>query len=700
MAIDLFLLLRKDRMASKRRRTDESNVDSSSGRKPALSKSSKKPPRVRRSDPGDVLDAFSINLDQAELGQWLSEAEGLLWGTSGFADADAEVAKARAKLTRSPDNVEAYLTLADHAADDRAALPLYEKAVAAGERAIGRANFARLAGRFWSEPKTRPYMHARLSLARCLWALSRRDESLSHANDLLRLNPIDNQGVRYVLLNNLIALDRFDDARALIRKYDEPSAAWAFSKVLVAFHNGGDSPTTRDALKAARRINKHVVPYLLGQKAPPESLPGLYRPGDKSEAAVYLEESFGTWRQVPGALTWLRSVASAEPQSRRLSSGSGASKRRQAAARGTGPTLRAKKKLRKLPLKYGTVWQVTIESFRQPGEADSSPEVSWMILVVNEQTGQLIVQDVVEAKPTAALLWDRLIDAMENPVDGAPCRPSEIQTRPDDVWQALEPHLQEIEVDVIPREKLEQLDELVSQMHLQLRGVDNRGGMIDGDELPDAGIARLYAAAAEFNRRRPWHFVPSDAVLRVEGSAVGARPRYCVVMGQSAMTFGLSIYHSVEQIRAVFSGGCGGCDDDDCDDADCDESKCQACDQGSCSSFDDNLTPLGSTLAVIYDTADTMSAGDLAAIERHGWPVAGPEAYPTIYRTTAQLTAEPATAADLRLLAACLIAIPGFAARHPFDRGDSPSEEFSFLDGDQPLTLAISWVREDNDAGD
>jgi hypothetical protein len=161
------------------------------------------------------------------------------------------------------------------------------------------------------------------------------------------------------------------------------------------------------------------------------------------------------------------------------------------------------------------------------------------------------------------------------------------------------------------------------------------------------------------------------------------------------MTFGLSVYHSLEQIRSMFEGGCcGGGEDGECVDEECSELECGTCDVGGCSKSELDLKPLMSSLAVVYGTADEIPPTDLAAIKRLGWPIAGPEAYPAVYRTTAQLTPEQPTVADLRLLAACLIAIPGFATRHPFDRGGSPREDFSFSHGDRQVTLTLSWARE------
>ena len=101
----------------------------------------------------------------------------------------------------SPDCADAYVLLAEQARNRKEALELFEQGVAAGERALGPQMFRDEVGNFWGILETRPYMRARLGLAECLWTSGRRDESVVHLQDMLRLNPGDNQGLRLILVN-------------------------------------------------------------------------------------------------------------------------------------------------------------------------------------------------------------------------------------------------------------------------------------------------------------------------------------------------------------------------------------------------------------------------------------------------------------------------------------------------------------------
>jgi hypothetical protein len=42
------------------------------------------------------------------------------------------------------------------------------------------------------------------------------------------------------------------------------------------------------------------------------------------------------------------------------------------------------------------------------------------------------------------LLWDTLVQAMQNPSAGEPHRPTQLQVRADERWQSLQPHFEEV----------------------------------------------------------------------------------------------------------------------------------------------------------------------------------------------------------------------------------------------------------------
>jgi tetratricopeptide (TPR) repeat protein len=225
---------------------------------------------------------------------------------------------ARQALRISPDCADAYVVLAGTIArTPEEALPLYGQGVAAGERAIGDRRFVEEAGHFWGIIATRPYMRARVGLARTLWALGRRHEAIMHYSDMLRLNPNDNQGVRDLLLAALLAVGDTARARELLGQYGDASATWAYGQALVSFRMDGDSPVARRHVRAALRTNPHVPAYLLGRKRPPKERPPFYSIGSPEEAVLCAEAQIEAWQAAPGALEWLAAAAPAETTPRK-----------------------------------------------------------------------------------------------------------------------------------------------------------------------------------------------------------------------------------------------------------------------------------------------------------------------------------------------------------------------------------------------
>jgi len=228
----------------------------------------------------------------------------------------------RKALALSPDCADAYVLLAEEATDAAAPLDLYRQAIAAGERAIGPEIMRDEVGHFWGIVKTRPYMRAKMGLAHCLQEMNRIEEAIGQYQDLLRLNPNDNQGVRDVLLPLLLKTGRDTEAGALLEQYaDDASATWTYGWALWAFRQEGESPAARERLRQAIKANRHVPKYLTGKAEIPELLPDSYSLGSAEEAVLCAVELFDAWKATPGADRWLLSSTPAKPKTHRKKPG-------------------------------------------------------------------------------------------------------------------------------------------------------------------------------------------------------------------------------------------------------------------------------------------------------------------------------------------------------------------------------------------
>jgi tetratricopeptide (TPR) repeat protein len=215
---------------------------------------------------------------------------------------------ARQALEISPDCADAYVLLAEEARSLPEAKQLFEQGVGAGERALGPHKFEEDLGHFWGMIETRPYMRARAGLASCLWQLGERRAAIDHYTDMLRLNPGDNQGIRYVLANCLLREGNDAALARLLDQYkDDAMAEWLYTRALLAFRREGASKKADAALKKALKQNAFVPAYLLSKKRLPQQMPGYIGFGDENEAVSYAAGATAIWRETPGALEWLSS---------------------------------------------------------------------------------------------------------------------------------------------------------------------------------------------------------------------------------------------------------------------------------------------------------------------------------------------------------------------------------------------------------
>ncbi len=255
---------------------------------------------------------FAAQLAASRVSSKVDEAQDLMFDAWDCEDPKKRVMLARAALKISADCADAYVLLAQETADTAdEAIVLFGQGVAAGERALGPAAFKDDVGMFWGLLETRPYMRARQGLALALWDAGRADDAVKHGQEMLRLNPNDNQGIRYLVAGWLQLLARDEEVGVLLSQYKgDISAEWAWITALAAFRKHGDRPVARKALLRAIEVNPYVAPYLLKLKRLPRGFPAYVEMGGKDEAAAYVRHAGAAWRQPSSALGWLADTLS------------------------------------------------------------------------------------------------------------------------------------------------------------------------------------------------------------------------------------------------------------------------------------------------------------------------------------------------------------------------------------------------------
>lgn len=204
------------------------------------------------------------------------------------------------------DCIEAYEYLGSIENTAEIAILFFEKGVSIGRKWYGGPYLKAHKGMFWGLHETRAFMRCLQQNADCLSHLGQIVEASVILEEMIQLNPNDNQGVRYQLLLLLLQLD--DHKKFL--KYDkmfseDTTSAILFTRALFVFKTEGEKEKANELLTTAIKNNKHVAKRLLSPKHIIE-IAEAYSTGSEDEADFYASFAQDVWASTAGARAWLK----------------------------------------------------------------------------------------------------------------------------------------------------------------------------------------------------------------------------------------------------------------------------------------------------------------------------------------------------------------------------------------------------------
>jgi tetratricopeptide (TPR) repeat protein len=209
-------------------------------------------------------------------------------------------------LQRHPEHLDVRDRLAhvyEEIGQDDRAKPLLEEAVTLGRRAFPPA-FRSGDLLEWGWLENRPFLRCLCSLGVVYEREGRLKEALAIDQELLALNPNDNQGVRALAVTLLFALKRPEEVIKVCTAYpDDGMPEVAYGRALALFQLGRNHDATA-ALKEAVRWRPRVAAELLNtrHRRPQSSIPGYITMGGADEAYAYWQHSGRFWGETEGAL--------------------------------------------------------------------------------------------------------------------------------------------------------------------------------------------------------------------------------------------------------------------------------------------------------------------------------------------------------------------------------------------------------------
>lgn len=219
-------------------------------------------------------------------------------------------AKAKKKVEKAleldPDCIEAYEFLAGCESSLELESIFLEKGIAIGRKLFFGMNSESYKGHFWSIHETRPFMRCLQLYSEVLYLKNNKKECVEILEEMISLNPNDNQGVRDQLMLYLLELNEFKKFEKYAKMYKDDEMTFSlFNQALFTFKTEGDTIKSQKQLQKALKQNKFVGEKLISG-LPIFELSDHYGLGDENEADYYVDSAQHIWRQTKGAIEWLK----------------------------------------------------------------------------------------------------------------------------------------------------------------------------------------------------------------------------------------------------------------------------------------------------------------------------------------------------------------------------------------------------------
>ena len=274
----------------------------------------------------------------------------------------------------------------------------------------------------------------------------------------------------------------------------------------------------------------------------------------------------------------------------------------------------------------------------------------YTVLVLEQETELIRKLYTQEERPTPNAVLEMLLKAMLSPLlgpllsplagFGKRVRPARIVLDDADLVRALTPQLAEIDVLCDYSPALPLVDATVREIGDRMTKREPIPGLLSVPGATEPLVRELFAAAADYYRQAPWRWMDNSFPIEVRYPPDG-RVRYALVLGSGGEYFGLSLYESPDDLRAVFS-----------------------------SVEPERIAEQIPWFSLVLEEATAMTFDDLDAMEKYGWSVAGERAYPLAMKATPPGVWGVPSASEMAWLAAALRVIPDFVIRHLHaDRG-------------------------------
>jgi len=250
----------------------------------------------------------------------------------------------------------------------------------------------------------------------------------------------------------------------------------------------------------------------------------------------------------------------------------------------------------------------------------------------------VVGQELIDPNGPPVSFRETLLHAMASPLVGPPRRPRRIRVSDVHLAMELQDAVPDIEVVVAPTPEL---DALIAQMLASMPAAGGNGpSYFENGRIAAETLDSLFQAADALFRSAPWKLARDSQVLRLDIPALGVEGACVSIIGALGESLGMVIFPSHLAMERFLSG------------VDPERLRDEPLDMGT------------TTLSLNFERGADLPPKMRREAADHGWPVAGPSAYPWVQHRDRDGTMRPLEAQDVRIVAACASGVAAFFAKH------------------------------------
>jgi len=263
---------------------------------------------------------------------------------------------------------------------------------------------------------------------------------------------------------------------------------------------------------------------------------------------------------------------------------------------------------------------------------------------------------------------ETLAEAMASPLAGPPRRPQRIRVADTLLADEVRAAAPDAEVVVAPTPELDRVLRLMAE---SMPGGADRSYFGNGRVSAET-VGGLFRAAQRLFQLAPWETADDSQVLRMDIPALEVEGACVSIIGALGESLGFAIFPCYVAFERFI----------------------EAMDRADVS---EDVLDMGTpTLSLNFERGADLPASMRREAAQHGWPVAGPDAYPWVQHRDTDGVLRPLEERDVRIASACATALAALFSKHRalFEQAVGPSRpvrESFFAEDELEVRLTVPY---------